>query len=383
MDEPQSPLYANGQRLTDKQIRQIITPYEFGVADHVVGTELARPMRRGIAILIDLLLISMLTELPSILLAGVSAVFFWRAGKKNANRRFVWLRKIFRFFAAILLFGIVLASIEALRPPQFGPGSARDNPETAEVIDTVVLTVTYGTKAENLAADINNQSCQPLDCWRALGSQMITDFANAEIDREVALEFTENLFGEDRPGLTGAERVELQKQMLVLFEETFPQQVPLPADQTTVPETSKSSVIPLNDNGDPSLLAWFRGIAEDLGIGFGWAALYFTAFSYWMRGQTPGKFLTRIKVIKLDGSTMSLWESFERYGGYGAGFATGLLGFLQIYWEPNRQAIQDKISETLVIRLGQARLEITEQAPVSLNDENQADTGYNAPMKPE
>jgi hypothetical protein len=28
-----------------------------------------------------------------------------------------------------------------------------------------------------------------------------------------------------------------------------------------------------------------------------------------------------------------------------------LSGFLQVYWDPNRQAIQDKISETLVINI--------------------------------
>jgi len=66
-------------------------------------------------------------------------------------------------------------------------------------------------------------------------------------------------------------------------------------------------------------------------------------------GKTPGKRLLNIQVLKLDGSGLSLWESFGRYGGYGAGLATGLLGFVQIYWDPNRQAIQDKISETLVI----------------------------------
>jgi uncharacterized RDD family membrane protein YckC len=44
-----------------------------------------------------------------------------------------------------------------------------------------------------------------------------------------------------------------------------------------------------------------------------------------------------------------LWDSFGRYGGYGAGLATGLLGFIQIYWDPNRQAIHDKISATIVI----------------------------------
>ena len=71
-----------------------------------------------------------------------------------------------------------------------------------------------------------------------------------------------------------------------------------------------------------------------------------------------------IRVIKLDGSSLNLWESFGRYGGYGAGFATGLLGFLQIYWDPNRQAIQDKISETLVIDLRKHR-EPFEQASVS------------------
>ena len=59
--------------------------------------------------------------------------------------------------------------------------------------------------------------------------------------------------------------------------------------------------------------------------------------------------MLRIKVIKLDGSPLNLWESFGRYGGYGAGIATGLLGFIQVFWDPNRQTIQDKIAETLVL----------------------------------
>lgn len=35
--------------------------------------------------------------------------------------------------------------------------------------------------------------------------------------------------------------------------------------------------------------------------------------------------------------------------GYGAGVPTSLLGFLQIYRYPNRQAVHDKISSTIVI----------------------------------
>ncbi len=99
-----------------------------------------------------------------------------------------------------------------------------------------------------------------------------------------------------------------------------------------------------------SIIEWFKGIASDLGLGFGWAALYFTFFTCWWKGQTPGKKLFGIKVVRLDGTTPNLWESFGRYGGYGAGLATGLLGFIQIYWDANRQAIQDKIAETLVIK---------------------------------
>ncbi|MFL5538676.1 MAG: hypothetical protein ACJ8J0_06765, partial [Longimicrobiaceae bacterium] len=36
---------------------------------------------------------------------------------------------------------------------------------------------------------------------------------------------------------------------------------------------------------------------------------------------------------------------------YAAGLFTGLTGYMQVYWDRNRQAIQDKISETVVIRL--------------------------------
>ena len=34
------------------------------------------------------------------------------------------------------------------------------------------------------------------------------------------------------------------------------------------------------------------------------------------------------------------------------GFATGLLGFAQIYWDSNRQAIHDRIVGTVVVRDG-------------------------------
>ncbi len=98
-----------------------------------------------------------------------------------------------------------------------------------------------------------------------------------------------------------------------------------------------------------SVLEYIKSLINDLGLGFGWAAFYFTVLTSIWKGQTIGKKLFKIRVLQLDGTPMSLWDSFGRYGGYGAGIATGLLGFLQIFWDPNRQAIHDKISSTVVI----------------------------------
>lgn len=108
--------------------------------------------------------------------------------------------------------------------------------------------------------------------------------------------------------------------------------------------------------GGGGLRAFLRNLADDLGLGFGWGALYFSAFLSWGRGQTPGKRLLGLRVVRLDRKPISLWGAFERYGGYAAGFATGLLGFAQVFWDANRQAIHDRITGTVVIRDGAAPL---------------------------
>ena len=104
-----------------------------------------------------------------------------------------------------------------------------------------------------------------------------------------------------------------------------------------------------NADNSYSIMAWVKGIINDLGLGFGWSAFYFTVLTAFWHGQTIGKKILSIRVLQLDGTPLTLWDSFGRYGGYGAGLATGLLGFIQIFWDANRQAIHDKISATVVI----------------------------------
>lgn len=96
--------------------------------------------------------------------------------------------------------------------------------------------------------------------------------------------------------------------------------------------------------------AFLSGAADDLGVGFGWSAVYFTAFWALWRGQTPGKRFANLRVLRLDGKPMGWWLSFERFGGYAASLSVGLLGFAQILWDRNRQGLHDKATETVVVQ---------------------------------
>jgi hypothetical protein len=108
----------------------------------------------------------------------------------------------------------------------------------------------------------------------------------------------------------------------------------------------------LREVEDRGMLAWLWDLIDELGLGFGWGALYLTITHAWWKGTSVGKRLFRIRVVMIDQRPLNWWLSFERAGGYAAGFATGLLGFAQIFWDPNRQAIHDKVSETIVIQDG-------------------------------
>jgi hypothetical protein len=96
------------------------------------------------------------------------------------------------------------------------------------------------------------------------------------------------------------------------------------------------------------LFATFRSLLDELGFGFGWASLYFTVMLSWWKGQTIGKRLLGMRVLRLDGGQINWWVAFERAGGYAAGLATGFLGFLQVFWDANRQMIHDRIVGTVV-----------------------------------
>jgi uncharacterized RDD family membrane protein YckC len=80
------------------------------------------------------------------------------------------------------------------------------------------------------------------------------------------------------------------------------------------------------------------------------AALYFTFLTWGRRSATIGKWLAGIRVRRLDGRPLTLWESFERFGGYLASVGTFGFGLLDFWRDPNRRLAHDRISNTVVLR---------------------------------
>ena len=81
--------------------------------------------------------------------------------------------------------------------------------------------------------------------------------------------------------------------------------------------------------------------------------IYFTAIAndFTQNGQTIGKKLRGIKVVKADGSQFSVVDSILRFVlGYFVSSVVIWLGFIWILIDPNKQGWHDKIASTYVVK---------------------------------
>jgi uncharacterized RDD family membrane protein YckC len=67
-------------------------------------------------------------------------------------------------------------------------------------------------------------------------------------------------------------------------------------------------------------------------------------------GQTPGKMLMRIQVVRVDGGPVRDVGAIVRYIGYYLNTAFFMIGWLIAAIDPNRQGLHDRIAGTSVIR---------------------------------
>ncbi len=82
--------------------------------------------------------------------------------------------------------------------------------------------------------------------------------------------------------------------------------------------------------------------------------IYFIFF-WTLIGQTPGKMLLGLRVISVDGGPVSPWQAIRRVIGYLISYIL-YLGYLWVLIDNRRQGWHDKIANTYVIYIWDARV---------------------------
>jgi uncharacterized RDD family membrane protein YckC len=77
--------------------------------------------------------------------------------------------------------------------------------------------------------------------------------------------------------------------------------------------------------------------------------LYFGILTWLLKGRSPGKLLTRIRVVSIVHPHLTFWHSVERALGYGAAALEFGFGFVQFFIHPYRRCAQDRLAETIVV----------------------------------
>ena len=296
--------------------RSIVTPDAFSVTPELLGTPLAEPWRRFAALMVDLVLIGFLQLLGWRVLGGlVGLTLFIKATRRRdgapggAGRKFAL--GCAGAFVMMLAIGVTfIPSLVRMASPGGNQplvvvggdtivgGAAADTRDLDEIAETLLQGAVAGAGADSAGEGAAAANIAGL-------VEGIVEAADDIQDRDERIE-------------------ELEAQLA---------------------EAERPS----------TLFTWIRDAADEAGLIFGWGTIYLTLFLALWGGRTPGKKLLGLRVVRLNGQPLGLYMSLERAGGYAAGLATGLLGFAQVWWDPNRQAIHDKVAETVVVREGLPR----------------------------
>ncbi|MBO1272246.1 RDD family protein [Shewanella sp. 4t3-1-2LB] len=331
------------------------------------------------------MLVALLSSISSLWIALLAAIATWVLSKRHEQVVSAWARRWLRIVSTLVIFVVVL---EFIGPYLDGGDDERgDSNITLSQLQQVSHSAAMAIIAGKLANCRDNSCVEEL--LPSMKEQLDAVFADKPAERR---EMVASLFN-DLTFLAPADKQQYVEQLMAGVK-LAPADAPATTEKTpdsasaNVPESNANSPI-ITFSGDTvkpvaakedtelpaenqkgsasashSLIDWAKGIIADLGLGLSWGALYFTLFTALLRGQTPAKKLLGIRVVRLSGEPLTLWGAFGRYGGYGAGIATGLLGFLQIYWDSNRQCIQDKIGETVVVM----NAELTHHAVGAVNE---------------
>lgn len=333
--------------------KTIVTPDAFSVSPELLGTPLATPSRRLAALVLDLVLIGFLQLLGwRFVLGGAALMLFLALVRPPAGAPPSRLRRTAAGCGGALV--LVVAVLATLLPtllkltdrivvstPDGGPVIRIGPPagDTAEAADTLGIADSLGTADTPEAADA-------VVAADTLGTADASQVADAP-------EAADTVVAADAPGL------ESPATGLDAFATTFRRvadsvrvadSIAAHTAQADTADITTATAEGRATRSGGTAFDWIRDAADEAGLVFGWGTVYITLFLALWDGRTPGKRVLDLQVVRVTGGPLGLLMSFERAGGYAAGLATGLLGFARVWWDPNRQAIHDKIAETVVIR---------------------------------
>lgn len=335
-----------------EETKNVVTPFAFGVHESLLGMRLASPRRRLLAILIDLLCVALLTLLPHLWLSFfilMVVLYSLYTAKQNGNGPIVrlmltGLSLCMMFVVAVqFFFSAVFVGDNATNLANNEVSNALNTgDDTPLIYSNNKLWGAYRLEVDGLNGPNGEVACAP---GTVCGTEFFDALALDLMAQGYEQKETADIFIDVRELLAEKGRLETELTAVTLDQRLYSGWATYAAAKNDSKQGDELTQQQVN-----SVVAWLQGILGDLGVSFGWAAVYFNVLIAWWNGQTLGKRLLGIKVVRIDGGAINLWESIGRYGGYSAGLGTGLLGFMQIYWDANRQAIQDKISETLVVQ---------------------------------
>lgn len=362
--------------------KQIVTPFAFEVHPDLLGLPLATPRRRLIALLLDLLIASILTALGAFFLASAASIlFFWLAIRTKSD---IWWKNFLRYgvaaFVSILVFGITFSLTEKEEKNPV-PDVSTLNSSGSKEIEEATTEIDWAGFAKEMMAVSGNDSLTVEDQLEKIALDLEAQIGNAGDDSE---SLPSALFEDEFILKLRSLGFALSNNDTLAIDSLRSEMAPVLASVEL--EQKDNRISKLNSRIDkleedneeladqaenPGFLRTLKATAEDFGLSLGWIGIYFVLCTALFRGQTLGKRLLSLRVVRLNNKPIGLLYSFERFGGYAAGIATGLLGFAQIYWDANRQAIHDKIAATVVLNARKKTIQKYEELRKEiLNDEN-------------
>ncbi|MEL7061114.1 MAG: RDD family protein [Acidobacteriota bacterium] len=336
-----------------KDPRSHVTPEAFRVANDLLGHQLAAPWRRGLALAADLALVYALSLVGGRAFAALLGLAtFWLLVRSAGGPRNMLRRSAVALPAALVVTVLTLALVQngAHGPTsrewrQFGEAMGSSDEKLQEAAASELIERYLEGQPQGRAID----TVVP----QALGGSepALDGYPLDPNERAGALKALEAFTAAAQAGDPEALDRHRQDAARWLIEPERPQRVAerrqLVRDYAAVTRENHELRSRLEN---PSVRDLARRVAGSLGLTVGWTGLYFILVPVLWRGRTVGKRLLKLRIVRLNRSPLTPWTSFERFGGYAAGLATGLLGFLQILWDANRQGIHDKIVGTVVLR---------------------------------